>query len=112
MFKMGALRNISQNTERLRLTLQTASPPIRNFRKMIALRAYRTLASKHPPGGNRVGPGMLRALNRWLMVGNMRIEFYSFDTSGEIRVKITDEDGGKASDMSLASFINSSPSAN
>jgi hypothetical protein len=79
---------------------------------MAALRAYRKPASDQPGDGNRIEPGILCAVNRWLSNGDVRIEFYSANASGEIRVKIIDEDGVKACDLSLTSFLSSSPKAN
>jgi hypothetical protein len=64
------------------------------------------------PEGNWTGPGILCAVNRWLSKGDVRVEFYSLRASGELRVKIIDEDGIKTGDMSLANFVSSSPSTN
>jgi hypothetical protein len=109
---MNALQGLSPNMGNFGNASKKSSLSTHNFRRMTALRTYQALASeKVSPEENQRNPGILCAVNRWLSTGDVRIEFYSGSTSGEIRVKIIDEEGTQTCDMSLGRFISSGPSS-
>ncbi len=106
---MNALQSLSKSMESCRNTARIATFAIQDFRRMTALRAYKASAEAKTPAVRRIEPGILWAVNRWLLTGDVRIEFYSSNTSGEIRVKVIDVEGVNSCDISLASFVSSSP---
>jgi hypothetical protein len=107
---MDAIQSIFQNKK----INSGITPPslfsIRDFRKAMAIKAYQKAGGEHSCETGRFQTQILCAVNRWLSSGNIRIEFYSAKHSGEVRVKIINDDNGIGTcDISLSRFVSSSP---
>jgi hypothetical protein len=106
---MDELQSISQNMEVNRSTVRPIAFAVQEFRRTATLRMYRQHADDATSSCNRIEARILCAMTRWLSAGNVRIEFYSVGTSGELRVRVIDKGGPETLDMSLTRFVGSSP---
>jgi hypothetical protein len=81
--------------------LRISSQPIRN---------YEAEAEHIPMPTNGAGSGVIMAIQRWLSKGNIRLEFYSSNEAGGIRVKIISQNAVQVvRDMSMQAFLSLAP---
>lgn len=81
--------------------VRISSQPIRN---------YEAEAERIPTPINGAGAGATMAIQRWLSKGNIRLEFYSSNEAGGIRVKIISQNAGQVvRDLSMQAFLSLAP---
>lgn len=93
------LTEVVADLDRVRISSQ----PIRN---------YEAEAERIPIPAptNGAGAGLTMAIQQWLSRGNIRLEFYSSNEAGGIRVKIITQNAGQVvRDLSMRVFLSLAP---
>jgi hypothetical protein len=107
---MDATTSGPRNTGNMSGNASTSPRPKFDFNKAMAIEAYRRAGEGDLSRDVLFDAKILLALKKWASHDEVRIEFYTDRVSGEVRVKVINNDaGGKTCDMSLATFMVSSP---
>ena len=83
-----------------------ASVAKKKFKMSNSVQAYQNEKMRPVSEGNKMQSETLEAISKWLTTGDFRLEFYTSEDDGGVRVKIVPGDLSQGvMDMSLQAFV-------